>query len=139
MSFSTSPGSTQNAARNIYGNLLPLDLVFQESMEKVKSGFDLIRIVVRCEPLPQIYGEKQALNELFENLIRMILSSSPPGYKLFLFVGCDVQKDQEPKNNQQEMNTFLIRFHTNITTGEEWKSQNAAAIHRCNFIIASHN
>jgi len=133
---SSTPGRAYHPVGNFTGNLVSLHTVFRESLEKVKAGFDLVRLIVRCEPLPHIYGNREAIAELFENLVRIILSSHAPGYKFYLSIRCD---EDNANPSYEDLKSYLIRIHANISTSGEWNAVNAAALLRCNFIVAGLN
>ena len=138
MSFTGAsiPGGEQQVNQNAFtGTSLSLNAVLNNSVKKAQQAFPSQRIILRCEPLPRVKGNPDDWKELFDNLVRLIVSYPPPGYRLFLFIGCE---EVPGKNGQQvsfDNSYFLVRFHTNITTREDWVTANAPVLERCRLII----
>ena len=56
------PGSVQSPA-------FSLNEVFQERMRKAKDLHEQLHVVVRCEQLPHIEGNREEIGKLFEKLL----------------------------------------------------------------------
>ena len=120
--------------------LLSLNEVFRESMRKVQPGFDNVKIIVRCEHLPQIKGNRDDMDYLFEALIRMIIGHPASGERLFLYVDCEetaaeIIDDPFAKG----FKGYTIKFRTNISPNENWADANMQTLAKCRQILSLHN
>src|SRR5215213_7811475 len=120
--------------------LLSLYEVFKESMRKVQPGFDHVKIIVRCEHLPQIRGNREDINHLFEELIRMIVGHPAAGFRLFLYVDCEeTATDTIDDAVTEGFKKYIIKFRTNIAPNENWKEANMQSLAKCRQILSLHN
>ncbi len=143
MSFTGArfPGDNRRVRQNaLMGTSLSLNAVLNSSVKKAQQLFNSIDIILRCEPLPRVKGNPEEWKELFETLVRIIISYPQAGYRLFLFIGCQeiIYKNGDNSANEDQLR-FLIRFHTNITTREDWKNKHAAELERCRLLIEMQN
>jgi K+-sensing histidine kinase KdpD len=115
-------------------NPLSLNDVFKESLKKAQAQVDNLQLIIRCENLPLIKADEEEMVKLFDDLLGMILNHAPNGSKLFLYVDCE-ENINEPKEEKH----YLIKFHTNITTHENWKLVNSQALVNCRLILSRHN
>ena len=127
------PGSVQSPA-------FSLNDVFQERMRKAKDLHEHLHVVVRCEQLPHIEGNREEIGKLFDSMISMIVNSMAAGSKLFLHIDCEeVTIVPEELPGTSEKNAFQIRFYTNSAIDEAWKESHAQALLRCQLIAAGHH
>lgn len=111
-------------------NVLSLNDVFRESIKRVQAAARA-DLIIRCEQLPQVKGQKAELEELFTLLIGMIVDKKTAGSKQFLYIDCE-----DPEKNGKD---YLIKIHTNSSTNESWKEANRDTIHRCERILEAHH
>lgn len=129
------PGSHQSEPA--FPNLVSLNAMFNESMRKAQVCYTLPDIIVRCEPLPLVNATAEDVKNIFDNILGMIFKTTPNGNKLFLYV--DIEKEKMINPVIEQFENFTIRFHTNLTTGDNWNSANAGALSRTSEIISRHN
>lgn len=139
MSFAdlNTPAPKNHIVHQLSGTRVILNTVLSDSVKRALAGFDIIRLIHRCDSLPEIEGDAALLTELFDHLVRMIFRTSVPGHRLFLFVDCCTEIIREEKTAGR-LALHQIRFHTNVTVDEDWKSLNAGSLDRCNFIAGLH-
>jgi hypothetical protein len=113
-----------------------LNDVFRESLKKARSE-RAVDVIIRCDSLPFIPGTKKYFSELFDALIGLIFDMSDAASKAFLYVGCEEESGTTGLQNRIYRN-YNIRFHTNFSTGDEWRRKNAAQLSRCNEIISNY-
>ena len=113
-----------------------LNDIFRESMKKVRAECP-VDIIVRCESLPFIPGVETHFSELFDNLIGLIFDMSGMANRLFLFVECEEETGSSGPFDQIYRD-YVIRFHSNFSTSDEWKQNNAVRLSRCNEIISNY-
>ncbi len=113
--------------------LLSLNQVLRESLQPLYANSS---IVIRCESLPSVYGQYDELLRLFSMMLNLITSEPPAGPKLFLYVDCD-QGVTEPEL-EAGLRRFIIKFYTNITTGEAWREKNKNILSGCESIVSLH-
>jgi hypothetical protein len=113
--------------------MLSLNEIFRESMQGAYAYPD---IIVRCETLPQIKGNRQEILNLFRMLTKMITSNRPAGPRLFLYVDCS--EEIREAGQEQDFKNYQVRFYTNITAADEWRIANSAALSDCERIVANH-
>ncbi len=113
--------------------LLSLNQVLRESMQPLHDNPSM---VIRCEALPSINGQYDELLRLFTMMLELITSEPPAGPKLFLYVDCD-QGITEP-GLDEGYRQYIIKFYTNITTGEAWKEKNKNILSGCESIVSHH-
>lgn len=114
--------------------MLSLNDILRESMEPLHLHQDM---VVRCEHLPHVKGQKEELVRLFTMLMRLIISQKQSWTKLFLYVNCDEGK----KDSLLEpgFKNYIIKIHTNISTSDAWKEMNDHILCGCEKIVHSHS
>jgi len=117
--------------------MLSLNDIFKESMRKVQKSLGQVGIIVRCEILPQVRGNKEDISQLFEELIRMIVKNPVAGAKLYLYVACSESMDVS--NEDEGFKTYTIKFRTNISPNENWESSNIQALDKCRNILSLHH
>lgn len=123
--------SSVNAA-----SMLSLNELFKESMKKVQSRTGQANVIFRCEQLPLIQGDREGLIRVFDALTNAIMSALPADSKLFLYVDCAEDRSDE---EGQEGKRYQIRFHTNITTSDQWRALNQSSFALCQRILSDHN
>ena len=114
-----------------------LNDIFRDSMKRAGVS-NTTDIIVRCESLPFIPGSEADFRELFDHLLSLILQMSEAGAQLFLHVNCDEESVSGGPLNKKYRN-HIIRFHTNFSTGDEWKEMNVVRLSRCNEIISNYD
>jgi hypothetical protein len=114
-----------------------LNEIFKECMKEVQSQFE-VNIIVRCQSLPDIQGNKQELSCLFHTLMTMIVGHSNASSRLFLYVDCEEEIFSGSDSLETNKN-FIIRFHSNISITEDWEKLNEEALEKCNNILSYHN
>lgn len=130
--------STQNNSALDAVNYIPLDFLslndlFNERFRKAQTRLEQLNLIVRCESLPRITGNREEITLLIDTLLSMILQQPPVGSKLFLYVDC------EEMRNGKEAGRYLIKFHTNLTTNDVWKEVNREELALCERIVARHD
>lgn len=120
--------------------LLSLNDILQESLKKAQVQVDKVKLIVRCETLPQMKADREEMVNLFDNLLAMILNHPANAARLFLYI------DNEEDNSdvidmtlEEGFKRYFIKFHTNITTQESWKLVNSERLITCRQILSRHN
>jgi len=114
--------------------LLPLNDLFKESMRQAQVRCGTANVVLRCEPLPFVRGNREEMIQLFDALTNSIFSARPTGSKFFLHVDC-TQVDEPADDGFRQVQ---IRFHTNITSDAAWRKTNEGALANCTRILTLH-
>jgi light-regulated signal transduction histidine kinase (bacteriophytochrome) len=135
------PDGNYNTLQKEYsGGLLNLNTVLKESLKKAQSQIDNLQLIVRCESLPQIKADHDDMVGLFDNLLGMILNHHSQTLRLFLYVDCEeASVDVIDMNIEEGFKRFTIKFHTNVTTHDNWKLVNSQALVNCRQILSRHN
>lgn len=138
---STFPnGSHKTLEKNFLPGLLSLNEMLQESLKKAQTQVDKAQLIVRCESLPFIQADHDEMVRLLDDLIGMILNQPPNTSRLFLYVDCEeTDTDLIDMTIKEGFKKYLIKFHTNITTHENWKLVNSQALMNCRQILSRHN
>lgn len=138
---STFPNRNYNTLQKKYSNgLLDLNTVLKESLKKAQTEVDHLQLIVRCESLPQIKADQAEMEKLFDDLLGMILNHSPQTSRLFLYVDCEEDSgDVIDMNLEEGFKRYLIKFHTNVTTHDNWKLINSQSLINCRQILSRHN
>ena len=113
---------------------LSLNDVLKGSLKKAQGAVDHLKIIVRCETLPVVKAGHDDMVRLFDDLLGMILNHPPSSSRLYLYVDCE----QLPADAgaEEEEQRYLIRFHTNITTHDQWKLVNSQPLVHCRQILS---
>jgi len=138
---STFPDGNYNTLQKKYsGGLLDLNSVLNESLKKAQSQVDHLQLIVRCETLPQIKADHDEMVKLFDGLLGMILNHPPQTSRLFLYVDCEENvTDVIDMTLEKGFRQYIIKFHTNVTTHDNWKLVNSQALINCRQILSKHN
>ena len=113
-----------------------LNDIFRESLKRARADCP-VDVIIRCDSLPFIPGVTNNFSELFDTLIGLIFRISGSANRAFLYVGCEEESGTTGLQNRIYRN-YIIRFHTNFSTGDEWKEKNAVQLSRCNEIISNY-
>jgi hypothetical protein len=133
----TFPDKGFDTVRNPHPTLLSLNEIFKESLKKAQAAASQLQIIVRCEPLPHIRGNAQAIATLFDELLGIILKYPPSGSRLFLYLHCDV--DHTSGSFSSELQQYVLKFHSNAGVPENWKIINSQALINCRQVLSEHN
>lgn len=138
---STFPNRSFDTLPKKYSHgLLDLNIVLKASLKKAQSQLDHLELIVRCEALPQIKADHEEIMKLFDDLLGMILSHPPQTSQLFLYVGCEEDSgDVIDMTLEEGLKRYTIKFHTNVTTHENWKLINSQCLVKCRQILSRHN
>jgi hypothetical protein len=138
---STFPNRNYNTLLKVDpDNFVSLNNVLKESLKKVQARVDHLQLIIRCETLPQIKAEHGEMVKLFDGLLGMILNSAPQISKLFLYVDCEEVSDHAREMNSQEgLKRYVIKFHTNVSTHDNWKLVNSQALATCRQILSNYH
>src|SRR5688572_25842226 len=108
-------GRTYNI-KNFYPlTMLSLNEMFKESMRKITSDISSLKVITRCDNLPNVKGNKDDVLILFEELIRMIVSDSTAPAQLFLYIDCEEIQVDKQQHFSEGFNAYIIKFRTNIS------------------------
>jgi hypothetical protein len=78
--------------------------------------------------------------KVFDDLLNMILNQSLPPSKQFLYVDCEEEvTDVIDMSLSEGMKRHIIKFHTNITTHDNWKLLNSKVLMNCKQILSRHS
>jgi len=121
-------------------SFVSLNSVLKESLKKVQGRVDHLQLIIRSETLPHIKADHGDMIKLFDGLLGMILNSAPQTSKLFLYVDCEEVSDPARGMNLQEgLKRYVIKFHTNVSTHDNWKLVNSQALAICRHILSNYH
>ena len=113
-----------------------LHSIINDSIRKLQAHHPGTSMVLRCEVLPEAYGNRQELTEFFERLIGLIMAQPPNGSRLLLHIDCEhATFESNPARHQG----ISLKIHTNITTDDHWKLVNSQVLAQCKMIVNNHN
>ena len=112
-----------------------LNEVMQQSLQRFQSGIRNLNLIVRCEDLPVIEADRKAMAKVFSSLVQMIIQHPPHGSKLYLYVDCEEESREQDPETHYISKRYFIRFHTNITTSEEWKAEYRRVLEECASVL----
>src|SRR4051812_45513569 len=113
------------------GYTVSLNDVVREALRRVDGLLTRDNLIVRCDELPQVWGTREELKQVFDTLIDVILASASRS-RLFLHVGCaEVQLEGKQPSATNNMKRYLIRIQTNTNTDKSWKDRHRNALDRC--------
>ena len=138
---STFPNREYNALSKKNGaGLLALNDILKQSLKKAQAQVDRVQLIVRCEILPLVKAGHEELSKLFDDLLGTILNHPPNGSRLFLYIDCEEDNtDTIDMTLKEEFKRYSIKFHTNITTHDNWKLINSQALINCRHTLSRHN
>lgn len=138
---STFPNRNYNTLPKKFSeNLLDLNTVLKESLKKAQAEVDHLQLIVRCESLPHVRADRDGMVRLFDNLLGMILTHPPQTSRLFLYVDCEEETDDVIDMNLEEgFKRYIIKFHTNVTTHDNWKLVNSQTLINCRQKLSEYN
>lgn len=120
--------------------LLSLNDIIQESLRKAQPQVAHVKLIVRCENLPQIKAVRDEMVKLFGDLLGMILNHPPDTTRLFLYIDSEEDKSDVIDMTMEEgFKRYFIKFNTNITTHDNWKLVNSQTLIHCRQILLRHN
>ena len=120
--------------------MLSLNEMFRESMHRINAERPSLKIITRCENLPNIKGNKEDVLVLFEELIRIIITDNTAPSKLYLFIDCEeIKVENQSQHLSEGFNTYTIKFRTNISPSNNWEAENKMALSKCREIVSAHN
>ena len=133
-------GNYNTLERKQLPGLLALNEVLQESLKKAQVQVDKVKLVVRCETLPLIVADHDEMVKLFDELLGMILNHPQDATQLFLYINCEEDTtDIIDMTLEEGLRRYCIKFHTNITTHDNWKLVNSQGLVNCKQILSRHN
>jgi light-regulated signal transduction histidine kinase (bacteriophytochrome) len=113
-----------------------LNEVWKQSLKKNEAAVKNSNVIVRCALLPQVNGQPQLLEKLFDSLVSLILSNPPSGSRLFLYVDC---REEEEETKSSGAKNFILRFCANIIADEQWQRNSQLVLDECEAIVRLHN
>jgi hypothetical protein len=133
-------GGYSTLEKNYLSGLLALNDVLQESLKKAQNQVDKAQLIVRCENLPRIKADRDEMVKLFDGLLGTILNDPSNTSRLFLYVDCEEDSsDIIDMTIQEGFKRYAVKFHTNITTHDNWKLVNNQVLIHCRQILLRHN
>lgn len=116
-----------------------LNQILQQALQPYSTSIRNADIIFRCEVLPEMEGNKLEIGEVFNKLISIIVENPPVGSRLFLHINCEEQdKEILDLSLSSGCRSFLIQFHTNISTSANWKLIHQPLFERCTSILLAH-
>jgi hypothetical protein len=94
--------------------------------------------ILRSDKLPHMNGNKENFMYLFSELISMIVNHPPQNSKLFLYITCKEQPQDEEVIDLRltgDVKMYTIDFHTNITSEKQWMNLYKNKLDECSVII----
>ncbi len=112
-----------------------LNEILKECLKKAQARVDNLQMIIRCEHLPKVLASRDEMMQLFEDLLAVILNHRQLGAtSLFLYVDCE-----EDDVGLEPHKRYCIKFHTNITTDEDWKLSSMQILSNCRQILSKYN
>lgn len=139
---STFPNRKYNTLekKHLHHGLLSLNEVLQQSLRKAQALVDKAQLIVRCETLPRVNADYDEMVKLFDDVLGMILNHPPNTSRLFLYIDCvEDSNDVIDMTLGDGLKRYVIRFHTNITTHDNWKLVNSQQLINCRQLLSRHN
>ena len=138
---STFPNGKPNTLpKKQFTGFFSLNEILKVSLKKVQTQIDNVQLIMRCENLPQIKTDYDEMVQLIDDLLKIILDYSPNASQLFLYIDCEEDNsDVIDMTLAEGYKRYIIKFHTNISTHENWKSFNSKALVNCRQILSRHN
>ena len=133
-------GSAQQSAKHLdTGN----ELCFVDLGDLFRERFNLMlhkgaSVIMRCDQLPVVFGNRNELRILCDHLADLILSYPPAGSKLFLYVECD-DSTNDSVSFDGDFRNYEINFHSNMAAGDDWQNAHDATLAECSRIVSAHN
>ena|SRR2546423_10108049 len=129
--------SASENIESVFGNSLQktkLDLneLFRQVMQKFSINMQKREVIVRCDTLPSIHGNKTLIARLFEYIVGMIVSHALLDSKFFLYVSYE----EEKVDKLNGIKYFILKFHTNVIINSNWKEINKQAFMECERILS---
>ena len=119
--------------------LVSLSKILKEALAKTHSTIDTHRIILRCDELPSIEGDKALLEKLFVTIINFIVSHPPAGIKQFLYVQCKEELlGSDTISSVAGAKFYTIQFHTNIALADYWQIVHQSELTACELIAEKH-
>lgn len=99
----------------------------------IEQGKDFI---LRFENLPLVQGSEQVFQKLFDSIASMVLNHPPYKSKLFLYVACKEQIEDEIMDLRltDAIRLYKIDFYSNIITDQQWIEQYGSTLNECDLI-----
>ncbi len=119
-------------------DIVSLNILLQSALANTKQAIETHRIIVRCDELPTIEGDKQALEKLLNTIVDLIVSYPPVGIKQFLYVQCK-EEEQSAYSVINGTKHYTFQFHTNIALDNYWQITHQPELKECELIAEKHN
>ena len=109
-----------------------LNEILRSVVEKYKGDAHK-NFILRFDDLPMVIGAKENFICLFDALICMVISHPPVHSKLFLYIKCIEEKQEEEiiDLSATEEKIYRINFFSNITTDGYWEEANKTRLSEC--------
>jgi hypothetical protein len=93
--------------------------------------------ILRLDKLVVVKGKKDQFTFLFGELLHAIFNHPPFNSKLFLFIQCAEEKLEEDILDLRSKTSgrYVICFHTNIHTDENWRAIHKSNLEECCRIV----
>jgi len=133
---------------NLNGNLIPTE-IFSNNFQ-VKEIADLNEVlhyvlgkytisedknfIFRFDKMPLVFGNNEQYTSLFDALMSMIISHPPVNSKLFLYVKCAEEKQENDRMDVQltgEHSFCKIDIYSNINTDKNWVATYQSKLAEC--------
>ena len=126
----------QSPVENTLVKWIDTNLVLKNVLQSLHAE-EKGKIVLRCDHLPLIKGDKPTFANLFRGLLQMILQKKEEVTTLFLHISCTAnEKTQMAKAGSC---FFTIQFNTNIVPCTAWFEKNRVLLNELSDLIARNN
>jgi light-regulated signal transduction histidine kinase (bacteriophytochrome) len=122
---------------NIMYEEVILGKILQAVLHKTKSALEAHRVIVRCDELPTIKGNGADFENLFHNIITIMLDHPPVPGKQYLYVQCK-EADEEGNKQAGQHKLYIIQFHLNLALSDYWQVKHNVGLKMCQQIAETY-
>lgn len=115
-------------------SLVDLNLLTQKIFASVDLDLRRLQAVVRCDQLPQVFGQEDRLEKLFHHLLFFVTQLPATDSKLFIYL--KTSGGNLEATPQGELKEWTINLHSNRTIPLNWEEQNKEKLKECSEICS---
>lgn len=105
-----------------------LQSVLQQLRPEVKN-----KIILRCDELPLVQGNKNEYTTVFTLLLHMLVAKQEEVSKLYLHIHCT--RDSFSEFTTASPALYCIRFYTNLIPSADWMKNHREQIDEANLLL----
>jgi hypothetical protein len=111
-----------------------LDNLMQQTLQTLKQDIERQNVIVRCDTLPDVQGNRGDMQAVFTNILNSIINY-PTESRLYIYINYSKDGHQVNGDIIELSKGPAIHFHTNLRADGAWQQHHTFLLKQCHEML----